>query len=470
MTHSRRDRLGCADFHRTLRGEAVSRRGLLKAGVLGMTGLTLPGLLRAQTEAAAVSTAAADALSRKHSVIILWMRGGPAQHETWDPKPDAPAEVRGEFGHIRTNVPGIIVNEFLPLSAKIMDKWSIVRSLHHKDAGHSTGDQLCFTGYPADPKTPDQNVTPSCGSIVARQLAHLDPSLPAYVMVPRNVPGTEAAYLGRKWNAFETQADPAREGAFAVPNLAPPEGITVDRLDDRRGLLAGFDRMRRDVDASGQLDAVDKYRQQAWDLVTSDKARKAFDLDAEPRTLRERYGFFPEFKAPTPDRCGCPAWSQRVLLARRLVEAGVRLVTVDLRWWDTHVKGFESLKDGFLTRWDHCYSALIEDLHQRGLLETTMVVAWGEFGRTPKVNANAGRDHWPNVFSAALAGGGIRGGRVVGSSDAQGGEPKDNPKTPQDVLATIYRHLGVDPSVNYTDFTGRPRPVLPSGRPIDELF
>ena len=165
-----------------------------------------------------------------------------------------------------------------------------------------------------------------------------------------------------------------------------------------------------------------------------------------------------------------PAWSQRLLLARRLVEAGVRLVTVDLRWWDTHVQGFDTMRNGFLPRWDRAYSALIEDLDQRGLLATTMVIAWGEFGRTPKVNTNAGRDHWPNVFSAAVAGGGIRGGRVVGASDAHGAEPADNPKTPEDVLATVYRHLGVDTQVQYTDHTGRPHPILPSGSPIDELF
>jgi len=178
----------------------------------------------------------------------------------------------------------------------------------------------------------------------------------------------------------------------------------------------------------------------------------------------------PEFKAPTPDRCGVPAWSQRLLLARRLVEAGVRLVTVDLRWWDTHVQGFDTMRNGFLPRWDRAYSALIEDLDQRGLLATTMVIAWGEFGRTPKVNSNAGRDHWPNVFSAAVAGGGIRGGRVIGASDAKGAEPAENPKTPQDVLATMYRHLGVDATIQYTDHSGRPHPVLPSGTPIDELF
>jgi hypothetical protein len=289
-------------------------------------------------------------------------------------------------------------------------------------------------------------------------------------MVPRMVPGTDAAFLGAKCRPFETQADPAREGPFVVPNLRAPDGISVDRLDDRRALLEGLDKLRREGDTSGQLAAADRFRQQAWDLLTSERARKAFDLDAEPRAVRERYGFFPEYKAPTPDRCGSPAWSQRVLLARRLVEAGVRLVTVDLRWWDTHVKGFESLKDGFLTRFDHAYSALIEDLDQRGLLESTMVIAWGEFGRTPKVNEQAGRDHWPNVFSAALAGGGIKGGRVIGSSDSKGAEPKDNPKSPQDVLATMYRHLGVDVNAQYEDHSGRPHPVLPSGKPVDELF
>jgi uncharacterized protein (DUF1501 family) len=181
-------------------------------------------------------------------------------------------------------------------------------------------------------------------------------------------------------------------------------------------------------------------------------------------------GFIPEFRAPTPDRCGVPAWSQRFLLARRLVEAGVRLVTVDVRWWDTHVQGFDTMRNGFLPRWDRAYTALIEDLEQRGLLETTMVVAWGEFGRTPKVNQNAGRDHWPNVFSAALAGGGIKGGRVIGASDGKGAEPAENPKTPQDVLATMYRHLGIDRTANYEDHQGRPHPVLPSGSPIEELF
>ncbi|HET6250411.1 MAG TPA: DUF1501 domain-containing protein [Tepidisphaeraceae bacterium] len=461
-----RSRMGCPEFLSLLRAQRVSRRGFLQAGVLGTAGLTLSGLLRAEDRAAA----AGKNPDRVRSVIILWMRGGPAQHETWDPKPEAPSEYRGEFGAISTRVPGVFINEYLPMSARIMDKWSIVRSLHHTDAGHSTADQVTFTGYPSDPRSPDSNVYPSCGSIVAKQLQGQDPMMPAYVVIPKGVPGTDAAYLGTKYRPFETMADPANEGPFSVPNLSLPDGISAGRLDDRRALLKGMDKLREDADVGGQFEAVDRFRQQAFGLLTSDRARNAFDLDAEPRSVRERYGYHPAFKAPTPDRCDCPAWSQRILLARRLVEAGVRLVTVDLRWWDTHVKGFDSLKNGFLARWDQAYSALIEDLEQRGLLQTTMVVAWGEFGRTPRVNATAGRDHWPNVFSAALAGGGIQGGRVVGSSDAHGGEPLENPKTPQDVLATMYRHLNIDTTVNYTDLGGRPHPVLPSGTPIGELF
>jgi hypothetical protein len=433
--------------------------------MLGAAGLTLPDLLRWEARAADEGRAP----RRTSSVIILWMRGGPSQHETWDPKPEAPSEYRGPFGAIRTTVPGIRICELLPRSAALMRRWSIVRSLHHDNAGHSAADQICFTGYPPGPD-PETNVAPGCGSIVARQLQAENPRLPAYVMIPRMVPGTDAAYLGVGYRPFETLADPADGGPFRVPNLQAPAGLSVERLADRRRLLEDLDRIRRSVDASGMMEAMDRFYQSAWQIVTGPEARRAFDLDAEPRKVRERYGFMPEFKAPTPDRCGCPAWSQRILLARRLVEAGVRLVTVDLSWWDTHVEGIDSMKNGFLPRWDQAYSALIEDLHERGLLETTMVVAWGEFGRTPKLNDKNGRDHWPGVFSAAMAGGGIQGGRVVGASDDKGAYPKDNPKRPQDVLATIYRHLGVNIHAEYPDFSGRPRPVLPFGEPIEELF
>jgi hypothetical protein len=450
---------GCDDFRRTL---TPDRRSFLRAGVLGAAGLSLAQLLRLEARAAKSS-------ERKPSVIILWMRGGPSHIDMWDPKPDAPADYRGEFGVADTNVPGVRLGDLLPMCGAVMDKWSIIRSLHHADAGHSSGDQICFTGYPSGPN-PDENVHPSCGSIVARQLGKQTPDLPAYVMIPRMVPGTGSAYLGVACKPFETGADPAAPGRFRLSSFDLPQGLSVERLDDRRALLRSFDQVRRDVDASGQMDALDRFNQKAWDILTSSKARDAFDLDREPEPIRERYGYMPAFDPKAADRCGSPAWSQRILLARRLVEAGVRLVTADLRWWDTHVKGFESLKLGFLPRFDRAYSALIEDLEQRGLLESTLVIAWGEFGRTPRVNPQAGRDHYPNVFSAALAGGGVKGGRVVGESDAKGAFPKSNPKPPQDVLATLYRHLGVDTEAQYLNGAGRPIAVLPSGKPIDELF
>ena len=443
----------------------LSRREVLRIGMLGAAGIShgfaLPDLLRAEN--------AAKSKSKINSVIILWMRGGPSQHETWDPKPTAPEEYRGIFGSSSTSVSGIQICDLLPKCGKIMNLWSIVRSLHHKDAGHSSADQLCFTGY-ANEGTPDLNSKPSCGSIVAKQFSAQHRHLPAYVMIPRQVPGTDSAYLGPACRPFETQSDPANEGPFRIPNLEYAQGLSVERIANRKTLLKNFDRLKREIDAGRKIEAMDTFQEQAWEIVTSNAARDAFNLDAEPQSIRNRYGFMPAYKAPTPDRCGVPAWSQRFLLARRLIEAGVRLVTVDCRWWDTHVKGYETMRDGFLPRWDQAYSALIEDLEQRGLLSSTLVLAWGEFGRTPKVNKTGGRDHYPSVFSAALAGGGIQGGRVVGSSDSKGAYPLDNPKKPQDVLATMYRHLGVNPHQHYKDHQGRPIAVLPTGTPLEELL
>ena len=452
---------GCEEFRRNL---AIDRRGFVKAGALGMAGISLPQVLKAESAADPAKT------SKEKSVIILWQRGGPSQHETWDPKPDAPQDYRGAFGAMSTNVPGIQICDLLPKCAKVMDKFSIIRSLYHTDAGHSAGDQVMFTGYPPNKGNPNENFYPSCGSIVAEQQGHLNPDLPPYVMIPKRLPGVDPAYLGKKYAPFETQADPAVEGPFNLPNFSLGDSLSLNRLDSRKGLLKSFDDIRREVDVSGSMEAADGFNQQAFDILTSPKARDAFDLDAEPRKLRERYGFMPAYKAPTPDRCGVPAWSQRMLLARRLVEAGVRLVTVDLRWWDTHVKGYETMRDGFLPRWDQAYSALLQDLEDRGLSDNVMVVAWGEFGRTPKVNSTGGRDHYPNVFSASVSGGGIQGGRVIGESDSKGAEPKERPVQPQDVLATMYRHLGIDYNKHYLDHGGRPVPVLPFGAPISELF
>jgi hypothetical protein len=455
------NRIGCPEFHRTL---SLNRRTFLRAGMLGATGLALADLLRAESRAST-----RDNRSRNASVIILWMRGGPSHIDMWDPKPEAPAEYRGEFGTQPTSVSGITLCDLLPMCGKIMDRWSIVRSLYHADAGHSSGDQICFTGYPAGPN-PDDNIYPSCGSIVQKQLAHENPELPGYVMIPRMVPGTGPAYLGVAGKPFETGADPANPGPFRVPNFSLPQSVTLEQVGERRRLLSSFDQLKRDVDNTGQLDAMDRFHQKAWDILTSSKARDAFDLEKEPEPIRDRYGYMPAFDPKASNRCGAPAWSQRILLARRLVEAGVRLVTVDLRWWDTHVKGFESLKLGFLPRFDRAYSALIEDLDNRGLLDSTLVIAWGEFGRTPKVNNDAGRDHYPNVFSAALAGGPIKGGQVLGESDSKGAFPRTSPKTPQDVLATLYAHLGIDTQAQYQNSSGRPISVLSSGTPLEELM
>ncbi|MDB5348774.1 MAG: hypothetical protein JWN86_21 [Planctomycetota bacterium] len=310
------------------------------------------------------------------------MRGGPSHIDMWDPKPLAPVEVRGDFGTIPTKVAGISLTDQLPMCAGIMDKWSLIRSLTHDDPGHSTADQICFTGYRSG-TDPDQNVQPSCGSITARQVGHLTPELPQYVVIPKMLPGTGSAYFGSAYKPFETEADPAKPGPFRLPTLGLPQGVSAERFGGRRALLGQFDGLRRDMDRATSSGSLDRCYAQAWEILTSRKARDAFDLDREPAEIRERYGFMPAFDPGAANRCGSPAWSQRILLARRLVEAGVRLVTVDLRWWDTHVKGFESLRLGFLPRFDRAYSALIEDLERRGLLDTTLVVAWGEFGRTP---------------------------------------------------------------------------------------
>jgi hypothetical protein len=454
----KRNRLGCAEFQQQL---GMTRRGFLKAGGLGICGLTLADLLRCEAQASSAGKS-------ENSVILLWMRGGPSQHETWDPKPLAPVEYRGDFGSTQTAVPGIDIVDLLPKCAKVMDKFSIIRSLHHTNAGHSAGDQILFTGHKPGPD-PNVNVYPSCGSIVSEQLGHMTPELPPYVIIPRQLPGSDSAYLGVAHKPFETLADPANDGPFRLQNFSLVEGISESRFGNRKSLLQGFDRLRSDLDYSGQMQAISKFHQQAYGILSSDKARKAFDLDSERKNVRDRYGFIPKYDPMDPRRCSANAFCQRVLLGRRLVEAGVRLVTVDCRWWDTHVEGFDSMRNGFLPRWDQCYSALIEDLDQRGMLETTMVVAWGEFGRTPRVNKDSGRDHYPHVFSAALAGGPIKGGRVVGSSDAKGAFPKDNPKDPQDVLATMYRHLGIDTEKHYLDHSGRPIITLPFGRPIEEL-
>lgn len=436
------------------------RQALVTAGALGTFGLT--DLLKANNKSQSASKS-------QNSVILLWMRGGPSQHETWDPKPDAPVEFRGAFGATSTSVPGINICDRLPNSAAIQHQWSIIRSLYHNNPGHSAGDQIVFTGYTPGPD-PDVNVHPSCGSVVSEQLGHLSPELPSYVMVPRRVPGTDSAYLGAAHKPFETISDPATPGAFKMQNFTLQEAISNQRFRDRRALLRDFDTMQRGLDSSGQMDSISTFQQRAYSILTSDKARQAFDIESESTEVREQYGFVDTYNPMDPRRCSASAFNQRFLLARRLVEAGVRLVTVDCRWWDTHVEGIDSMVNGFLPRWDQAYPALIKDLAERGLLQSTLILAWGEFGRTPRVNKDRGRDHYPNVFSAAIAGGKISGGQALGASDAKGAFPKDTPIQPQDVLATVYDHLGVDPHKEYLDHAGRPIRTLPYGRVLSELM
>ena len=441
--------------------QSITRRqALVTAGAIGSLGLT--DLLRADAKKPRHDKS-------DHSVILLWMRGGPSQHETWDPKPDAPVEFRGAFGAMNTNVAGIQICDRLPQCAKVQDRWSIIRSLYHDNAGHSAGDQIVFTGYKPGPD-PNVNIHPSCGSVVSEQLGYLSPELPSYVMIPRQVPGTDAAYLGAAHKPFETLTDPATPGTFKMQNFTLQETISNSRFRNRKALLSDFDTMRRDLDSTGQMDSLSTFQQRAYGILTSDKAREAFDIESEPQATRERYGFVEKYNPMDPRRCSASAFNQRFLLARRLVESGVRLVTVDCRWWDTHVEGIDSMVNGFLPRWDQAYSALIEDLDQRGLLETTLVLGWGEFGRTPRVNKDNGRDHYPNVFSACIAGGKIKGGRAIGSSDVKGAFPKDNPIQPQDVLATLYDHLGVNVHKDYLDLAGRPIRTLPHGRVLAELM
>ena len=252
----------CADFRQQI--SLPDRRSFVRAGVLGTLGLNLADLCRAET----VSSAA----KRPTSVIILWMRGGPSHIDMWDPKPEAPADYRGEFGTIKSSVSGVHLTDLLPMSARAMNKWAIIRSLFHHDAGHSAGDQICFTGYDSGPR-PDENSFPSCGSIVSKQLGHTVAEMPPYVVIPRNVPGTGPAYLGVAHKAFETQADPANPGPFKVPNFQLPQGITLNQVGDRKGLLKNFDGLRRDVDSSGQFEAMDGHQRKAWDILTSVRRR-----------------------------------------------------------------------------------------------------------------------------------------------------------------------------------------------------
>jgi hypothetical protein len=439
----------------------------------------LSELLRLQS-LAGVSTADSDA-----ACIFVWLPGGPPHLDMYDMKPDAPLDIRGEFHPIATKVPGMDVCELFPLHAKIADKFSLVRSVCHTFADHGGGHKRFMTGR--DPKEPTGFVNdfPACGSMIARMTERRQAGVPNYVLITDagraqiDTFSLGTAYLGPSYSPFTVGGDPSLKD-FRVQNLALDAGFE-NRLTDRASLRTGLDRIRKEVDQTGAMTAMDRFSRQATEMLLSDAARRAFDLNQEPESLKDRYGHH--------------AWGYRALMARRLVEAGCKFVTVIME--NPYVSGIPHLKQG-VYNWDshsvncHLYddararfpiydrtvTALIEDLYGRGLDRRVLLVVTGEFGRTPRLEnhvgtqtgvAQPGRDHWPQAMSLLVSGGGLRMGQVIGSTNAKGEHPLDQPLSPNDLWATIFRHLGIDTHYNLIDHTGRPMPILPDGEPIAGL-
>ncbi|MBI3865703.1 MAG: DUF1501 domain-containing protein [Planctomycetia bacterium] len=432
----------------------LTRRRALQIGTLGGLGLGLPDLFRSRA-------AGAPSPTRCRAVILVWLDGGASQFETYDPKPDAPAEFRGPLATIATSTPGVQFGESFPLQARLMDKVSVVRTVTNKSGDHYYAAHWVLTGFESRSNgldVPDRY--PSAGSIVARTLGARHPGVPPYVAVPYasafgHRPGFHgAAYLGRPFDPFETIHEP-HEREFQVPNMKLDPQLTVGRLEDRRALLAGLDQMRRGLDDVRSAAAMDVFHAQALDLI-SRKAIDAFNLESEDPKTRDRYGRH--------------LYGQSALLARRLVEAGVSFVTIhsgSLGGWDHHYKIKEGMPYHAPTT-DQAVAALINDLEARGLLDEVLVWVTGDLGRTPRMNEFAGRDHW-DVMSMLFAGGGCRRGNVVGETNSRGEYAADNRTTPADVLATIYHLMGIDPSTSFTNHAGRPIPIANDGRVIRDL-
>jgi hypothetical protein len=385
----------------------------------------------------------------------MFLGGGPSHIDTYDSKPDAPVEYRGEFKTISTCVPGIRISEHLGLQSRQMDKMALVRSVSHNNAAHGMASHGVLTGY-MPPLDSTDTFNPSCGSVTARLRGTGAARMPAYVCLPNNPPGSGAAYLGAQFNPFTSGGDP-NDPEFRVRNLKIDPRLDIERVEDRRSLLSAVDTLRRDADLAGAAKGYDHFYADAFEIVTGRACRDAFDIQQEDPRLRDRYG------RETLGQC--------TLLARRLVEAGVSFVTVNCPFsWDTHSDNFATLKSTNLPSLDRSLSALVGDLHARGLSSRVLVIAYGEFGRTPRVNTTAGRDHWPGAMSVVLAGGGLKTGLVVGSTDAKGEYPKTRSLGPQDVLATMYHVLGIDYRQEFRDGGQRPIAVLNEGQPIAELI
>jgi hypothetical protein len=429
--------------------DGLSRRSFLKVGFLGLAGLTLADHLRLKARAQE-----AGQPTRDTAVILLWLGGGPSHIDMYDLKPDAPAEFRGEFRPMRTNVRGVQIGEHLPRQARLMDKISVVRSVTHTNAGHGMGTHWMMTGYVPTIEIND-NLNPSTGSVVARVRGANAPRMPAYVCLPNPPPSANAAYLGVAYNPFTPGNDPNSPG-FEVRDLRLVPQVDLNRFRNRRELLRGLDNLRRDVDTQGTAEGYDRFYRDAFEIVTGERCRNAFNIHAEDPRVRDRYGR--------------DSWGQSALLARRLVESGVTYVTVNMGGWDTHNNNFQSLRTGLLPRYDRALAALVEDLHARGLDRRVLVISYGEFGRTPRVNTTAGRDHWPGAMSVVFAGGGLRMGQMIGTTDARAEYPTSRAASPQDVLATMYHTLGIDYRQEFHDAAQRPIPILNDGRPIAELL
>jgi len=427
--------------------DGVPRRSFLKAGFLGAAGLSLADVLRMRAYANETGRSAS-----RTSVIFVELAGGPTQFETYDPKPKAPIEYRGEFGTTQTNVPSVIFSELMVEQARIADKLSIIRSVHHGHNSHDPSSHLSQTGYYKTGKKGGPNQFPCFGSVVAKLRGPNAASLPAYVAVPSIMRNGQAAYLGMAFRPFETISDP-NDPKFNVRNLQLAKNLSLDRLGDRRELLSTLDARQRIQDVVGASRAVDDFSRQAFDLVHGSNAREAFDIAKEPDAIRDRYG---------RNTVG-----QSMLLARRLVEAGVTCVTVRCTGWDDHSKMAKGLKQR-VPNYDQGIATLVQEIYERGLESDVLVVAMGEFGRTPRINKNAGRDHWGALMSVLVAGGGLKPG-IIGASNLKGEVPEEAPYRPENVLSMIYRHLGIDPESTFNDLSGRPRYLLEERDFIREL-
>ncbi len=433
-----------------VRCDGVSRRELIRVGGLSALGLGLGQFLSLRKSCAGEKRST----PRAKSCILIWLDGGPSHLETFDPKPEAPEEVRGPLGTVATNLAGIRLSECLERTAGMMDKLAVIRSMTSPLGEHNFGTHYLMTGYKPSPAL----VYPTMGATVAQtQLS--SKLLPANIAIPNLSPNVSGhGYLPPATAPFEVGGNPASPG-FKVRDLDFYQGLNLERIDRRREIVRAFDQFSRSADANPL--AADPTLEQAYNLIASADAKTAFNLFDESAAVRERYG-----------RSGANGLGQSCLLARRLVERGVPFVTVTSNGWDTHQnilqlkERYPNDRNAHLPTLDRALSALIEDLSERGMLDETLVVVMGEFGRTPKVNTSGGRDHWPNVFSVALAGGGVQGGQILGSSDPLGELPKERPVSPSDLAATLYSLLGIDPAGELHTSDGRPVRITPDGSSV----